>query len=56
MQPIAADDVAGALAEVALAAPVNDIIEIAGPERAGLDELVGRFLADKGSTRGDHRC
>jgi uncharacterized protein YbjT (DUF2867 family) len=45
MQPIAADDVASALAEVALAAPVNDIIEIAGPERAGLNELVGRFLA-----------
>ncbi len=43
-QPIAADDVAAILAEVALAAPVNDTIEIAGPERVGLDELVGRFL------------
>ena len=45
MQPIAADDVATALSEVALGAPVNGLIELAGPERAGLDELVGRFLA-----------
>jgi uncharacterized protein YbjT (DUF2867 family) len=44
-QPMAADDVASALAEVALGAPVNGMIEIAGPERAGLDELVGRFLS-----------
>ena len=44
MQPIAADDVATALAEVALGAPANGMVEIAGPERAGLDELVGRFL------------
>jgi uncharacterized protein YbjT (DUF2867 family) len=43
-QPIAADDVASALAEVTLDTPINGIIEIAGPERAGLDELVGRFL------------
>jgi len=44
IQPIAADDVGSALAEVTLGAPVNGMIEIAGPERAGLDELVGRFL------------
>ncbi len=44
-QPIAADDVASALAEVTLCAPVNGMIEIAGPERAGLDELVRRFLS-----------
>jgi uncharacterized protein YbjT (DUF2867 family) len=44
-QPMAADDVASALAEIATGAPVNGMIEIAGPERAGLDELVGRFLA-----------
>jgi uncharacterized protein YbjT (DUF2867 family) len=43
-QPIAADDVASGLAEVALGAPVNGMIEIAGPERAGLDEMVRRFL------------
>jgi uncharacterized protein YbjT (DUF2867 family) len=44
-QPMAADDVASALADVALEPPVNGMIEVAGPERAGLDELVGRFLA-----------
>ena len=44
-QPIAADDVASALADVTLAAPVNGMIDIAGPERAGMDELVGRFLS-----------
>jgi uncharacterized protein YbjT (DUF2867 family) len=43
-QPIAADDVAVALADVALGAPVNGMIEIAGPDRVPIDELVGRFL------------
>src|SRR5881227_1110413 len=33
-QPIAADDVAAAVAEVAVAPPKNGIVEIAGPERA----------------------
>jgi uncharacterized protein YbjT (DUF2867 family) len=51
VQPIAADDVATALAEVTLGAPVNGMVEIAGPERAGLDELVGRFL---GATKDPH--
>jgi uncharacterized protein YbjT (DUF2867 family) len=44
LQPIAADDVAAALADVAVGAPANGTIEIAGPERLGLDELVRRFL------------
>ena len=44
MQPIVSDDVAAALAEVTLGAPVNGTIEIAGPERIRLDKLVGRFL------------
>ncbi len=43
-QPIASDDVAEVMADVALAAPMNGTIEIAGPERARLDELIGRFL------------
>src|SRR5262245_20502609 len=38
-QPIAADDVAAIVAEVALAAPRNGIIEIAGPERAPFNEF-----------------
>jgi uncharacterized protein YbjT (DUF2867 family) len=43
-QPIASDDVAAAMADVTVGAPVNGTIEIAGPERVGLDKLVGRFL------------
>jgi uncharacterized protein YbjT (DUF2867 family) len=44
VQPIASDDVADVMADVALAAPVNGTIEIAGPERVRLNELVARFL------------
>ncbi|MDM0049858.1 SDR family oxidoreductase [Variovorax sp. J22R115] len=44
VQPMAADDVAEALAEVAAQAAVNRIIEIAGPVAMGLDEFVGQFL------------
>jgi len=43
-QPIAADDVAAAVADVALAAPKNGIVEIAGPERAPFNEIVARYL------------
>jgi uncharacterized protein YbjT (DUF2867 family) len=43
-QPIAADDVAAIVADVALAAPRNAIVEIAGPERAPFDEVVARYL------------
>jgi uncharacterized protein YbjT (DUF2867 family) len=50
-QPIAADDVAGAMADMALAAPLNGTIEIAGPERVRLNELVGRFLSATGDAR-----
>jgi len=44
IQPIASTDVAAALADVALAAPVNGTVEVAGPEAMPLDELVTRFL------------
>jgi len=43
-QPIAADDVALAVADVALAAPRNGIVEIAGPERAPFNDIVARYL------------
>ena len=43
-QPIAADDVAAIVAEVAVAAPRNGIVEIAGPERAPFNEIVARYL------------
>jgi uncharacterized protein YbjT (DUF2867 family) len=45
MQPIAADDVAAALTDAALAEPVNGTIEIAGPEPIRMDELGRRFLS-----------
>lgn len=49
IQPIAAQDVALALTDVAVAPPVNGTIEIAGPEAMPLDELGRRFLrATKG--------
>src|SRR5512146_758869 len=44
-QPMAADDVASGVARVAVGPPVNGIVEIAGPERFRLDELVRRRLA-----------
>jgi uncharacterized protein YbjT (DUF2867 family) len=37
--------VAAALADVAVAAPLNGTIEIAGPDRLGLEEMVRRFLS-----------
>src|SRR2546421_476375 len=50
-QPIAADDVAPIVAEVALAAPRNGIVEIAGPERAPFNEFVARYLKAIGDLR-----
>jgi uncharacterized protein YbjT (DUF2867 family) len=50
-QPIAADDVAAFVAEAALAAPRNDIIEIAGPERKPFNEIVARYLKAVGDPR-----
>jgi uncharacterized protein YbjT (DUF2867 family) len=50
-QPIAADDVAAVVAEVALAAPKNGTVEIAGPERAPFHEMVARYLKAVGDKR-----
>ena len=50
-QPIAADDVAANLALVALEAPVNGIVEIAGPERRPFDLTIGRYLKMRGDAR-----
>jgi uncharacterized protein YbjT (DUF2867 family) len=44
-QPMAADDVASAVAKLAVGPPVNGIVEIGGPEQFRLDELVRRRLA-----------
>ncbi|MDR6941664.1 SDR family oxidoreductase [Mucilaginibacter pocheonensis] len=43
-QPIASDDVAFFVAQAALAAPVNGIMEIAGPDRSSMYEMVARYL------------
>jgi len=51
VQPIASDDVAAAMADVALGAPVNGIVEVAGPQRARLPELVQRLLSAKHDAR-----
>ncbi|HEX5221778.1 MAG TPA: NAD(P)H-binding protein [Verrucomicrobiae bacterium] len=51
MQPIAAADVAAAVAEVAVNAPVNGIIEIAGPEAKGQDTLVRQLFQATGDAR-----
>src|SRR5689334_7159260 len=50
-QPMAADDVAGALVRVAMGSPVNSTIEIGGPEQFGLDEVVRRDLAARNDPR-----
>src|SRR3954453_7530101 len=50
-QPIPADDVAVLVADVALAAPRNGIVEIAGPERVPFNEIVARYLKGLGDPR-----
>src|SRR5262249_39926328 len=50
-QPIASDDVAPIVADVALAAPRNGIVEIAGPERAPFADIVARYLKAIGDPR-----
>jgi uncharacterized protein YbjT (DUF2867 family) len=51
IQPMAADDVAGAVAKVALGAPVNGIVEIAGPESFRLDDLIRQDLSARHDSR-----
>jgi len=50
-QPIAADDVAAALVEVALAAPLNGTVDIAGPDRAPFADIIARYLKSVGDAR-----
>jgi uncharacterized protein YbjT (DUF2867 family) len=51
IQPMAADDVATAVAKVAVGAPVNGIIEVAGPEQFRLDEFVRHGLSARNDPR-----
>ncbi|WP_338692729.1 SDR family oxidoreductase [Bradyrhizobium sp. 26S5] len=50
-QPIAAEDVSAMVADVALEAPRNGIVEIAGPDRAPFNEIVARYLKAVGDPR-----
>lgn len=51
MQPVAAQDVAAALAKVAQNAPLNGTLELAGPEQIRMDELARRWLSAKHDPR-----
>lgn len=50
-QPVAADDVASTLADVAVSKPKNGAVELAGPEASSFAEFVQSFLAAKGDAR-----
>lgn len=51
IQPMAADDVAAAVARVAVGAPVNGVVEVAGPEQFRLDALIRQGLAARHDPR-----
>jgi uncharacterized protein YbjT (DUF2867 family) len=51
IQPMAAEDVASALARVAVGPPVNGIVEVAGPQQFRLDELIRRVLSERDDPR-----
>jgi uncharacterized protein YbjT (DUF2867 family) len=51
MQPLAADDVAAALADVAVGSPAGGIREVAGPESLSIAAFVGKALAASGDPR-----
>ena len=51
IQPESADDVASTLADVAVGAPLNDTVELAGPEAFRLDELARRVLKARDDRR-----
>jgi uncharacterized protein YbjT (DUF2867 family) len=51
LQPIASDDVAAVMADVAVKEPVNGMVELAGPQLIPLDELVRQFLRATGDAR-----
>jgi len=51
MQPMVSDDVAAAVADVALGEPTNAMVEVAGPDKIRQDELVRQFLTATGDPR-----
>ena len=51
IQPIVSDDVVSALADVVVGSPVNGTVEVAGPDRFHLDDVVRQALRASGDTR-----
>lgn len=51
IQPMAAEDVASAVARVAIGSPVNGIVEVAGPQEFRLDELIRLSLSERHDPR-----
>lgn len=51
IQPMAADDVAGAVARIATGSPVSGTVEVGGPEKFHLDELILRYLTGRKDPR-----
>jgi uncharacterized protein YbjT (DUF2867 family) len=51
MRPIVSDDVAAALADVAVADPLKRTVDLAGPETIRMDDVVRQFLVASGDTR-----
>ena len=51
IQPMAAEDVASAVARISVGSPVNGIVEVAGPQQFRLDELIRRFLSERDDPR-----
>jgi uncharacterized protein YbjT (DUF2867 family) len=50
-QPVAADDVAATLAEIAIAQPKNGVVELAGPEASSMAQFIQSFLSAMGDER-----
>jgi len=51
IQPVVSDDVVSVLAEIALGPPVNDTLEVGGPDRFRFDEIIGRVLRARSDQR-----
>jgi uncharacterized protein YbjT (DUF2867 family) len=51
IQPMAADDVAKAVGRIAVGAPINGVVEVAGPEQFRLDELIREGLSARQDPR-----
>ncbi|RBQ06749.1 SDR family oxidoreductase [Pedobacter miscanthi] len=51
IQPISSDDVVAAMTAITIGSPINTTVEVAGPEKIGLSELVKKYMGLKGDTR-----